>query len=93
MKQIYVISLGVIALGLCNANIESLEKSAYQVGSCFMGSMLADNQEITTEPQADEGSNANSPAGKAIKGKNPQPDGSSGQDGESTEEDVDSEED
>ncbi len=93
MKQIYVMSLGVLALCFCNAGVRSFEKSVCQMSDCFMGSMLADNQDSGTESPADDGSTANTPAGKAIKGKNPSADASSDEDNTSIEHDVDSEED
>lgn len=76
MKQIYVISLGVLALAVCNAGMGSYEKNMTQFNSSFLGSMLADSQE-TQAPQGDDGTAPNTPAGRAVKGKNATPDANS----------------
>ncbi|MBM3192857.1 MAG: hypothetical protein FJZ59_01325 [Chlamydiae bacterium] len=92
MKKMYVISLGVLALSICNASVGGVEKNIAQVNGSFLASMLADSQDPQA-PTQDDGTTPNTPAGRAGKPKTPASDGSSQGDGTSTEEEVDSEED
>lgn len=76
MKQLHVLSAGLLALGICYVNATNLDSGSYKFAKYTLGSMLADNGDYTKQsPPAIGDDEANmTPAQKAMKGNSPDTD-------------------
>ncbi len=76
MKQLHVLSAGLLALGLCYVNATNLDSGSYKFAKYTLGSMLADNGDYTKQspPEINDDGSAITPAQKAIKKNSPDTD-------------------